>query len=141
MIKPLIILFTMAFLAMPAMAETLIASKTIRAQSIITPGDITVTDVAVAGAFTDPIQVIGQEARVVLYAGRPIRPGEVGPPALVERNQIVSLLFKQGGLTIATEGRALGRGGIGDLIRVMNLSSRSTVSGTVTPQGTVIVSR
>lgn len=141
MIKAFVISVVTTCIALPAMAETLIASKTIRAQTIISPDDISVTDVAVAGALTDPVQVIGQEARIVLYAGRPIRPGDVGPPALVDRNQIVPLLFKQGGLTIATEGRALARGGIGDVVRIMNLSSRTTVSGTVSPEGTVIVSR
>jgi flagella basal body P-ring formation protein FlgA len=129
-----------ALLALPAAAETLVATRTIRAQAIIEPQDLTFAAIATPGALDDPSDVIGMEARVVLYAGRPIRPGDIGPPAIVERNQIVALVFRQGPLTIAAEGRALARGGAGDMIRVMNLASRSTVTGFVDPDGSVSVS-
>ena len=130
----------LAMLAAPAAAETLVATRTIRAQAIIEPQDLTFDVVATPGALDDPSDVVGMETRVVLYAGRPIRPGDIGPPAIVERNQIVALVFRQGPLTIAAEGRALGRGGVGDTIRVMNLASRSTVSGLIGDDGFVSVS-
>jgi flagella basal body P-ring formation protein FlgA len=93
--------------AVPAAAETLVATRTIRAQAIIEPQDLTFAAVATPGALDDPSDVVGMEARVVLYAGRPIRPGDIGAPAIVERNQIVALVFRHGTLTIAAEGRAL----------------------------------
>jgi len=122
-----------------AIADTLLAARTIRAQAIIGPEDITLVDASVPGAYGDAEDVVGQEARVVLYAGRPIRPGDIGPPAIVERNAIVSLVYRKGGLFIITEGRALGRAGVGDTIRVMNLSSRTTISGHVAEDGSVHV--
>lgn len=125
--------------ALPVSAETLVAARTIRAQAILAPTDVVVTEADVPGALTDPVEAVGLEARVVLYAGRPIRPGDLGPPATVTRNQTVTLLYRKDGLTIATEGRALGRGGPGDAIRVMNTASRSTVTGTVTDTGAVLV--
>ena len=125
--------------ALPVSAETLVAARTIRAQAILAPSDIALADAHTPGALTDPADAVGLEARVVLYAGRPIRPGDLGPPATVTRNQTVTLLYRSGGLTIATEGRALGRGGPGDAIRVMNTASRSTVTGTVTETGAVLV--
>jgi flagella basal body P-ring formation protein FlgA len=57
----------------------------------------------------------------------------------VDRNQMVSLVFRSSGLTILTEGRALDRGGVGDVIKVMNLASRTTVTGTIAPDGSVMV--
>ncbi|MEM9126779.1 MAG: flagella basal body P-ring formation protein FlgA, partial [Pseudomonadota bacterium] len=42
-------------------------------------------------------------------------------------------------LSITTEGRALGRGAAGDRIRVMNLSSRTTVTGLIRPDGQIEV--
>lgn len=129
-----------SLLAAPAMADTVLAARTIRAQSLIMPQDLVVKQVDVIGAIADPSQVIGQEARVALYAGRPIRPGDVGPPAVVERNQIIALVYDQSGISITTEGRSLGRAGPGEIVRVMNLSSRITVSGQVLPDGRVIVS-
>ena len=127
---------------MPSMApaDTVLAARTLRAQTIVTAQDLVIKDVDVVGALSDVDAIIGMETRVALYAGRPIRPGDVGPPAIVERNQIVPLVFEQGGITIISEGRALARGGEGDVIRVMNLASRITVSGRVRPDGRISVS-
>ena len=128
-------------LGAPALADTVLAARTIRAQSIIGPGDVVVKAVDIPGAATTPEAVIGLEARVSLYAGRPIRMGDVGKPALVDRNQIVPLIFEHNGLRITTEGRSLGRAGAGEVVRVMNMSSRNTVSGRVLPDGRIMVSR
>lgn len=121
------------------LADSVIALRTVRAQSVLAPDDMALVDQAIPGALTDPVAAAGQEARVTLYAGRPIRADDIGPPALVDRNQIVPLAYAAGGLTILTEGRALARGGAGDVIRVMNLASRTTVSGRVDASGQVRV--
>ena len=60
--------------ALPVSAETLVAARTIRAQAILAPSDIALADATIPGALTDPADAVGLEARVVLYAGRPIRP-------------------------------------------------------------------
>lgn len=120
-------------------AETLVAARTIRALTVIMPGDVTLVEGEVPGALRHPDEAVGLEARAMLYAGRPIRPSDLGPPALVERNALVVLIYRSGALTITAEGRALGRGGAGDRIRVLNLSSRSAVTGTVEPDGRVSV--
>ncbi|WP_102224046.1 flagellar basal body P-ring formation chaperone FlgA [Acidimangrovimonas sediminis] len=133
------VMLLVLFLTRPLQAETLIAAHTIRARAVLGPEDLSTIRADVPGALTDPATVIGQEARVVLYAGRPIRRGDVGPPALVERNQLVALAYRQGALTIHAEGRALGRAGAGEEIRVMNTASRTTISGTVQPDGSVVV--
>ena len=122
-------------MAAPAGAETIVAARTIRAQEIIGPDDLLLRDIEVAGGTADAALLIGQEARVALYAGRPVRPGDVGPPAIVERNGILPLVYERNGLRIMTEGRALDRAGAGEVIRVMNLSSRSTVSARITEEG------
>lgn len=76
----------------------------------------------------------------VVVAARTIRLTDVGPPAIIDRNQIVPLIFERAGLRINSEGRSLMRAGPGDIIRVMNLSSRLTVTGKVQPDGRVTVS-
>ncbi len=125
--------------ALPAAAQTVIAARTIRAQTLITAEDVTLTEGEIQGAFASLDEVVGFESRVALYAGRPVRSGEVGPPALVDRNQVVALIYRAGGLVISAEGRALGRAGIGELVRVMNLASRQTVSGRVRADGVIVV--
>ena len=97
------------------------------------------SDATIPGAYTTLDEVIGLETRVALYAERPVRSGEVGPPALVERNQIVPLIYQTGSLVIQAEGRALDRAGLGETIRVMNLASRQTVTGQIRADGTITV--
>lgn len=124
-----------------AHAEVLVAARTIPAQSIIGPEDLLLRDIKAPGALIDPNTVIGQEARIALFAGRPIRGNDIGTPAVVDRNQLIPLLFESFGLIIRTEGRALDRAGPGDVIRVMNVSSRTTVTATIDAAGIAHVMR
>lgn len=122
-----------------AQAEAVVALKTIRANTVLTAQDVSI-DPQLPSYGVDKIEdVVGMETRVVLYAGRPIRPENLQQPALVERNQIVPLVFDNGGLEISTHGRALDRGAEGEIIRVMNISSRKTLFGTVRPDGSIDV--
>jgi len=139
MLKPLIILFL--FFPTALLADSVVATRTIRSHAIIGFTDITVDPTENVGAISEIDDVIGKEARVMLYAGRPIRPNDIGPVTLIERNQIVPLIFLSGSIKISTEARSLGRGGEGDFIRVMNLSSRTTVSGKIGADGSVTVSQ
>lgn len=120
-------------------AEIVVPTRTIRAKEIIAAADLQVKATDVAGAVWQLSDLIGQEARVALYPGRPIRPSDIGPPAIVDRNDLVTLVFDRTALSITAEGRALGRGAAGERIRVMNLSSRTTVTGVIRPDGQIEV--
>ncbi len=120
-------------------AETFEAARTLRSQTIISQSDLRRSETASVDGFTNIDQLVGLETKVIIYAGRPITAADVGPAAVIERNQIVLLKFNNGVLSITAEARALGRAGIGDRVRVMNLASRSTVSGRVNSAGEVEV--
>ncbi|GAB4387259.1 flagellar basal body P-ring formation chaperone FlgA [Albidovulum sp.] len=135
---PILMLLTALWPA-GAAAETLVAARTLRAQSLIGPGDVIAVPGEIPGAAATAGEVIGLETRVAIYQGRPLRLADLGPPALVERNQIVTLRYAAGRLEITAEGRALGRAGIGEPVRVMNLVSRVTLTGIVEPDGTIRV--
>lgn len=120
-------------------ADTVVATRNIRSQTVLVATDMQLVDQDLPGALQRVDTAVGLEARVNLYAGRPIHPGDLAPPALVERNQIVSLLYRQGGLQIATEGRTLDRAGKGEVVKAMNLASRTIVTGTVLASGQVVV--
>ena len=123
-----------------ANAETLTTNRAIRPATVLAATDLALLTTSIPGALTSPTQAVGLEARVTLYPGRPIRPGDLGPPALVDRNQLVEIIYRTDALTIRTEGRALDRGAAGDRVRVMNLASRTTISGVVSDAGFIIVS-
>lgn len=131
---------TLCFLGVgSAMADILVPARTIRAKEIIAPEDMMIKKVNIPGALSELTDVVGLEARVALYPGRPVRRGDVGPAAIVGRNDIVPLIFVHGGLQIMAEGRALGRGAAGETIQVMNMSSRTTISGRIRPDGSIEV--
>lgn len=127
------------FFANDLHAQSLTAARVIRAHAIIQPDDLAISSSTIPGALSGDADISGLEARVTLYPGRPIMPNQVGPAALVERNQTVKLIYRSGGLSIAAEARSLARGGEGDTVRVMNLDSRSVVVGQVLPDGSVKV--
>lgn len=138
MIRPTIIALLVT--AQGVAADTLTAARLVRANTVISAADLAVSDAEIPGALGADTDIAGLEAKVTLYPGHPIRPQDVGPAALIERNQQVVLVYRNGGLTILTEARSLSRGAVGDTIRAMNLSSRTTVFGRVEPDGTVSVS-
>ncbi|MAX72479.1 flagellar basal body P-ring formation chaperone FlgA [Alterinioella nitratireducens] len=132
-------LIPLLFAATPALADTVVANGTIRSMSVIGPADVRLVAGDTPGAILDLAAAIGMEARVNLYPGRPIRPGDLREPAVINRNEIITLQYDANGLLIVTEGRALDRAGIGERLRVLNLSSRTTVTATVQGAGLATV--
>lgn len=112
-----------------------VATRILRVGTVVGPTDLVlrpVPDGVDMGATIGSLdEALGLETRASVYEGRPVRPGELGPPTLIRRNDVVTLRFSGGGLSIQTEGRALDAGGLGERIRVMNLDSRRTVTGSV----------
>lgn len=123
----------------PGHADVVVATRTIPARSIIEAADLELRSGAVDGAASHPSDLIGQEARITIFAGRPVRQGDVVRPALVERNGAVTLVYRTAGLMIEAEGRGLRRAVAGDTIRVLNTGSRIVVTGRVAPDGKVEV--
>src|SRR6185437_9054150 len=68
----------------------------------------------------------------VLVERRP--KAEVGTDA-TSRDQNVTLIYETPGLYLTVRGKALEGGTEGDVVNVMNLQSKRTVSGTVTGRG------
>ena len=55
----------------------------------------------------------------------------------MQRDQGVTLIFQTAGLYLTTRGKALDNGTEGDVVNVLNLQSKRTVTGTVTGRGQV----
>jgi flagellar basal body P-ring formation protein FlgA len=108
-------------------------------------GDADLTEVAMPmerlndTVVTDRTRILGQAGRRQLIPGRPIQTSAVGAPIVVERNKPVQLLFEDGDLRLSAHGRALQDGGVGDVVRVMNVASNTVVTGAVTGPKTVRV--
>ena len=138
MVKLCLTLLAWGGCASAAFAQVVAPTHTLRPGDLVSANDVQILETSLHGAFSDTSQVLGKEVQRVLYRGRPLQPGDIGAPALVERNEVVTLIYRTGTLSIVTEGRALGRGAAGDKLRVLNLTSRNTVIGRVTKAGQVI---
>ena len=122
-----------------AAEQVVVAARAIPARTVLSAGDLSLAPASVGGGLVAVSEAVGQETQVALYAGRPVRPEDLGPPAIVERNALVLLRYVRGALSITAEGRALDRGAEGDRVRAMNLGSRTTVTGRIAADGAVEV--
>jgi len=82
-------------------------------------------------------RTVGMQARRQLRAGQAIRVADLAKPDLVQRDQNVTVIYDSAGLYLTVRGKALENGTEGDVVNVMNLQSKRTVSGTVTGRGQV----
>jgi flagella basal body P-ring formation protein FlgA len=82
---------------------------------------------------------VGMQARRQLRAGQALKTADLARPDLVTRDQNVTLIYQAAGLYLTIRGKALDGGTEGDVVSVMNLQSKRTVSGTVTGRGQVTI--
>lgn len=120
-----------------ATAEILAAARTLPAGTVVTAADLQLTASDRRG-LSDPSEAIGLQTRITIYEGRPIQASLLQAPKLIARNQIAQVTFQRGPLRIVAEARTLSDGAAGDVIRVMNLESRSTISVTVQADGSLL---
>ncbi len=136
-----LITILITLVALPLWADIAIVTRNIRPGEVLRESDVMVIRGDAEDGFDDKSAVVGLEARVALYAGRAILNSDVGRAATVERNQIIELVYANGPLSMTTEGRALGRGAEGQRIRVMNLTSKTSIFGTIQHDGSVRVTK
>src|SRR5690606_11551785 len=89
------------------------------------------------GVVLDRATAVGLAARRSLRSGQPLRLADLEPPTLVGRGEKVTLIYNSAGMTLTAQGQALGRAAKGEIVDVLNLQSRRTVSGTVIGRGQV----
>lgn len=89
------------------------------------------------GAAQRPDQVVGQQLRRPMASGAVFMAADLGAPAMVEKNGLVTMLLEAPGLSLTAQGRALGTAPRGSMVPVMNLASRSITEGQVIGPGRV----
>lgn len=87
----------------------------------------------------DAETLVGMTPRRVIAPGKPVRGIDIIAPELVSRGDNVTLVFDSAPLYLTAKGKALQSGGKGDMVRVVNIASSRTIEGTVTADGTIVV--
>jgi flagellar basal body P-ring formation protein FlgA len=85
-------------------------------------------------------RAVGMQARRQLRVGQPLKLADLVKPDLVQRDQTVTLIYEATGLYLTIRGKALEGGTEGDVVSVLNLQSKRTVTGTVIGRGQVAIS-
>jgi len=127
----------LCLMALPAhlSAESVVATRTLRAKEIVAADSVKLDPAKVGGAAERLEDVVGYELKSSVYAGRPIMTSNIAKAAVIERNQVVRAIFAVKGLRIEASARALERGAVGDVIEAMNIVSRKTIRAEVTAEG------
>jgi flagellar basal body P-ring formation protein FlgA len=82
---------------------------------------------------------IGMQMRRQLRAGQPLRASDLAKPDLVQRDDNVTLIYESAGLYLTSRGKAMESGTDGDVVNVLNLQSKRTVSGVVVGRDQVAI--
>lgn len=85
-------------------------------------------------------RAVGMQARRQMRVGQALKNADLARPDLVQKDQAVVLIYQAVGLHLTIRGKALEGGTEGDVVSVMNLQSKRTVSGVVTGRGQVTIS-
>ncbi|HRJ67448.1 MAG TPA: flagellar basal body P-ring formation chaperone FlgA [Alphaproteobacteria bacterium] len=120
-----------------------VLSQPKRMGDIITASDITQVDIRAAdiAAHTviDAAQLVGLAPRRNLPALRTIAAGDIVQPTLVKKGDMVTVTLQSGPIHLTTQARALENGAAGELVKVMNMSSRQVLDAVVTGMQAVSV--
>lgn len=84
-------------------------------------------------------RAVGMQARRQLRAGQAVKLADLAKPDLVQKDQAVTLMYQASGLHLTIRGKALEGGTEGDVVNVLNLQSKRTVSGVVTGRGQISI--
>ncbi len=123
--------------------ETAVLTRGVERNEVLKASDVAVERRPKAEVGSDVAgrdRAVGMQARKQLRAGQPLKTADIGKPDLVQRDQSVTLIYESVGLYLTIRGKALENGTEGDVVSVMNLQSKRTISGVVTGRGQVTIS-
>ena len=120
-----------------------VLKNTIKNGDVITSSDLSNIDLRSSAVHSGMIlnvdDLVGLTPRRILHAGKPIKDSMVEYPQIVQRGELVTMVFNNGLLSLTAQGKALENGAKGDVIRVVNANSSKTLEARITGQKEVAV--
>lgn len=90
-----------------------------------------------ANGIADAGQLIGKQLRHQSRSGLLLRPDDVVEPQTVKRNAMVTVVLRNGPLTLTVKGQALNSAAAGQPVQVLNTASRRILHGVASANGSV----
>lgn len=128
-----------------AVTQVPVPVRRLMPDDIVSAEDVVEVEMPVARlpgfAVTDRDDLVGRQVRRMLAEGRPVMAQSIMAPRAVTRGQNVTITLSEGGLRLSAPGRALGDAARGETVKVVNLATNASVSGTASAAGVVEVVR
>ena len=84
-------------------------------------------------------QIVGAALKQSVLAGRAVALTDIEKAKIIKSGSIITLIATVNGLGVEARGMALQHGGVGDIIRVRNMSSKKVITGRVIDMGRVAI--
>jgi flagella basal body P-ring formation protein FlgA len=121
-----------------ASINALVATHNLLPGEVLAPADVTMARLPedqAANALANPAQAIGMTLTSGIDAGAALPGSDLISPIVVAKGALVSLTLTIPGLALTAQGIALGSGGTGSVIPVLNAASHAVVQAVVTGPG------
>ena len=127
----------------PATAQALIYARNVPAGEALAADDLVWAEVPAAAHLSDPIadadSVAGKIARRPLRAGSPALARDLIGAKVIHKDDLVAVVFRDDGIQLSLQGRALGDAAVGEPIQVLNLGSKKIVEAVTAGPGRAVV--
>lgn len=115
--------------------KVLVAKHALQAHDTITADDVELASYSknrlYSGYFKNPEEVIGNVATYPIAAGTVITKKNMQQPKLIHSNQSLNVISRHNAVMITMQGIAKSDGGMNDVIKVFNPSSKRTIDAVV----------
>lgn len=119
-------------------------SRNLPQGAILSPRDIEMRYVPLAYAEAAGLvaleELVGKQLQRQTREGVMLRPADIAAPEIISRNDQVTVIYRQGALTLTTSGKALNAASLDQPVSVLNTLTNRVVQGIATRNGTVTIS-
>lgn len=123
--------------------HVLIATRELPKGTTLTASDLKTEERDIArlhrGYLEQAEQAVGKVLKRTLHQGDVVAPTRIVSPDTIKRGSQVTILASVGSIRVRMNGKALGKGTVGDRIKVLNESSRRKIDATIIAPGIVEV--
>lgn len=124
-----------------ASVEVLTYARSLNAGDIVEADDLVWGEAvaAPAGAPKDADEIIGKVAKRPLRAGASVISRDVGLPQVIKRDDLVQVAFRDGGVSLTLQGKAMEAAAVGESFKVQNVGSKKIIEAVATGRGRAVV--
>jgi flagella basal body P-ring formation protein FlgA len=121
--------------------EVLTYARSLAAGEMVQPADLVWTKAAAipSDAPSDADAVIGQVAKRPLRAGAVVQARDVGAAVVIKAGDLVTVTYEADGIALTLQGKAMGAGGVGETLPVLNTLSKKVVQTVAVGPGQAVV--